>query len=100
MLKFYGGWCEKCGKAACGEDEAETQMRKFRERVDRYHSDYILKVRKKLGLSQKEAASLFGGGRNAFSRYELGKAAPPMSLIILLRLLDKHPDLLEEAKFG
>lgn len=80
--------------------DAETKIDKFRKKVDRSHSDYVLKVRKKLGLSQKEAAIIFGGGINAFSRYELGKATPPMLLIMFLMLLDRHPDMLEEAKLG
>lgn len=35
---------------------------------------------------------------NAFSRYETGKTQPPLALIKLLRLLDRHPDLLEEIR--
>ena len=34
---------------------------------------FIVKVRKKLALDQREAAEIFGGGVNAFSRYENGK---------------------------
>ena len=32
--------------------------------------DFIASVRKKLELDQREAAEIFGGGVNAFSRYE------------------------------
>ncbi|MFC5480330.1 type II toxin-antitoxin system MqsA family antitoxin [Massilia suwonensis] len=59
---------------------------------------FIRSIRKKLGIGQKEAGMIFGGGVNAFSRYENGKAEPPVSLIKLLRLLDKHPELLGEVK--
>lgn len=38
------------------------------------------------------------GGVNAFSRYENGKTNPPLALIKLLKVLDRHPDLLEEVK--
>ena len=41
---------------------------------------------------------MFGGGVNAFSRYENGKAKPPLSLVKLFRLLDRHPGLLEEIR--
>ncbi|MDL2274858.1 type II toxin-antitoxin system MqsA family antitoxin [Desulfosarcina sp. OttesenSCG-928-G10] len=58
----------------------------------------ICRIRKKLKLTQKEASHVFGGGPNAFSRYETGKALPSPSLITLLRLLDNHPDLLDEIK--
>jgi HTH-type transcriptional regulator/antitoxin MqsA len=59
---------------------------------------YIAKVRKKLALDQREAAAIFGGGVNAFSRYENGKTKPPLALVKLLKILDRHPDLLSEVK--
>ena len=49
-------------------------------------------------LDQREAAAIFGGGVNAFSRYENGKTKPPLALVKLLKVLDRHPDLLEEIK--
>ncbi|MEN9682247.1 MAG: hypothetical protein RLZZ627_2140 [Pseudomonadota bacterium] len=60
--------------------------------------DYIAKVRRKLDLDQRQAAELFGGGVNAFSRYENGKAKPPLALVKLLKVLDRHPDLLNEVR--
>jgi len=39
-----------------------------------------------------------GGGLNAFSRYETGKTKPPLALVKLLRVLDRHPELLAEVK--
>jgi HTH-type transcriptional regulator/antitoxin MqsA len=59
---------------------------------------FIVKVRKKLALDQREAAEIFGGGVNAFSRYETGKTKPPLALVKLLKVLDLHPELLEEVK--
>jgi len=59
---------------------------------------YIAKVRKKLDLDQREAADIFGGGVNAFSRYENGKTKPPLALVKLLKVLDRHPDLLKEVR--
>jgi len=44
-------------------------------------SKCIAKVRKKLDLDQREAAEIFGGGLNAFSRYEKGKTKPPLALV-------------------
>ena len=43
-------------------------------------------------------AEIFGGGVNAFSRYENGKTKPPLAVVKLLKVLDRHPDLLEEIK--
>ncbi len=59
---------------------------------------YIAQVRKKLDLDQRQAAELFGGGINAFSRYENGKTKPPLALIKLLKVLDRHPELLDEVR--
>ena len=59
--------------------------------------EFIASVRRKLDLDQREAAEIFGGGVNAFSRFETGKTKPPLSLVILLKLLDRHPDLLSEV---
>jgi HTH-type transcriptional regulator/antitoxin MqsA len=55
-------------------------------------------VRKKLALDQREAAEIFGGGINAFSRYENGKTKPPLALVKLLKVLDRHPELLAEVR--
>jgi HTH-type transcriptional regulator/antitoxin MqsA len=53
-------------------------------------------TRKKLKLTQAEAGRLFGGGASAFSEYERGKTQPHKSTVLLLRLLDRHPELLDE----
>jgi len=43
-------------------------------------------------MTQKETVALLpGGGHNAFSRYERGEIAPPKSLMVLMRLLDRDP---------
>jgi len=57
---------------------------------------FIMAVREKLDLDQKQAAEIFGGGHNAFSRYENGRTKPPLALVQLFRVLDRHPDLLAE----
>jgi HTH-type transcriptional regulator/antitoxin MqsA len=46
----------------------------------------------------RQAAEIFGGGVNAFSRYENGKTKPSLALIKLLKVLDRHPHLLNEVK--
>ncbi len=53
---------------------------------------------RKLDLDQRQAAELFGCGVNACSRYENGKTKLPLALVKLLKLLDRHPDLLNEVR--
>jgi len=73
------------------------KMQAFNRQVNAAIVDpaFIINVRKKLDLGQREAAEIFGGGINAFSRYENGKTKPPLALV---KLLDRHPDLLGEVK--
>lgn len=96
------GWrCENCGEvvfdaasakryAAAGDALVLQQRAK--------QSEEIRRIRRKLGLTQREAARLTGGGHNAFSRYERGQATPMPAVLNLFRLLDKHPDLLADLR--
>ena len=81
-------------------DAFMAQVKAFRASVnaETVAPEFIVKVRKKLSLTQKEAREIFGGGVNAFSRYEKGNAQPHPSTIKLLRVLDKHPELLNEIR--
>jgi HTH-type transcriptional regulator/antitoxin MqsA len=96
------GWhCPVC--AECEFDAGEGQrysmvVDSFAATVDTELAASMRAIRKKLGLKQAEAARLFGGGINAFSEYERGKTKPPRSTMVLLRLLDKHPELLAEIR--
>lgn len=58
---------------------------------------YIVNVRKKIDLDQRQSVEIFGGGVNAFSRYENGKIKPPLALV---KLLDRHPELLNEIRMA
>lgn len=94
-----GDYCLSCGEAilADGEwDRVDAMVRDFHRQVNKTLGEpaFIAKVRHKLQLDQRQAARLFGGGINAFSRYELGKAKPPLSLVQLFRILDCHPEML------
>ena len=60
----------------------------------------IREARKKLGLTQREAGELFGGGVSAFSEYERGKTQAHKATLLLLRLLKAHPELLNEVRMA
>jgi HTH-type transcriptional regulator/antitoxin MqsA len=100
-----GDFCAKCGEAVLEVRESarvNAAMLEFNKRVNAQHVDpvFIAGVRKKLALDQRQAADIFGGGVNAFSRYETGKTKPPIALVKLLKVLDRHPELLNEIKTG
>ncbi|WP_455278932.1 type II toxin-antitoxin system MqsA family antitoxin [Cupriavidus necator] len=98
-----GEFCPACGESVTDWEESDRVMKlmnAFNRQVNASFVDpaYIVQVRKKLELDQREAAEIFGGGVNAFSRYETGRTKPPLALVKLLKLLDRHPELLEEIR--
>jgi HTH-type transcriptional regulator / antitoxin MqsA len=97
-----GWWCSHCKEGVLETsdmDATERLLADFRASVDGYlPTTEVRRIRKKLGLTQAQAGALFGGGHNAFSRYESGAAHPPKSTDALLRLLDSHPELLAEIE--
>lgn len=98
-----GEFCPACGEVVLSRqhgDRYSDLLGQFQRKVNATYVDpeFIANVRKKLDLDQRQAAEIFGGGVNAFSRYESGKSKPSLALVKLLRVLDRHPDLLEEVK--
>ena len=98
-----GDFCPACGEVILDREHGDRYselMLQFNKQVNAAYVDpnYIVKVRRKLDLDQREAAEIFGGGVNAFSRYENGKTKPPLALVKLLKMLDRHPDLLNEVR--
>lgn len=97
-----GQFCPVCGEGvlvAAESKRVSAAMREFNKQVNASIVDpaFIARVRKKLALDQRQAAAIFGGGPNAFSRYENGKTKPPLALVKLFKLLDRHPNLLNEV---
>lgn len=97
------GWfCTACGEL---EFDSPESARSFFERVTvlqrqerTRQADELRAIRKRLKLTQRQAAELFGGGANAFSDYERGATKPARSTVMLLHLLDHHPELLQELR--
>jgi len=98
-----GDFCPACGEVVLDVAESARSsalMLEFNKQVNAAIVDpeFIARVRKRLALDQREAAEIFGGGVNAFSRYENGKTKPPLALVKLLKVLEQHPELLAEIR--
>lgn len=105
-MSHMNGW--RC--ATCGLEELDAaSMQRYapasdalvrQKRAQKLEAQQaeLRRIRKKLKLTQAEAAALTGGGHNAFSRYERGEAQPMPAVLNLFRLLDHHPDLLKELQ--
>ena len=103
LPQVTGEFCPACDESILDASESRRTMElmlAFSKQVNASFVDpaFIVTVRKKLDLDQREAGEIFGGGVNAFSRYENGKTKPPLALVKLLKVLDRHPELLGEVK--
>lgn len=84
-----------------GDDMAvsDAALRALKEEIDGIPMPAtVRKVREKLKLSQREAGGLLKVGENAFDKYERGLVEPSGPTSQLLRLLDQHPELIEEVR--
>ena len=92
-----GAFCDHCSDGFVQfEQIEEAAWIAFRDRVDATEAAELARIRKKLRLTQMQAAQIAGGGKNAFSRYERGQSRPVTAVVNLFRLLDRHPELLSE----
>ncbi|HQW57637.1 MAG TPA: type II toxin-antitoxin system MqsA family antitoxin [Gammaproteobacteria bacterium] len=97
MLEQPGLWCNQCDDGILSGQDIEVTEKSFEEfkaKVDGLLSpDDIRRIRRYiLGLTQQQAAEIFGGGKNAFSRYESGEIKPSLPLSNLLKMFERHPE--------
>ena len=96
-----GEFCTKCDEGVWHTETyrryAEAQAALLRA-VNGDLSADIRRIRQNLKLTQAELSKVFGVGKLAFSRYERGKTQPPAPLIKLLKLVERHPDLMNEIR--
>lgn len=102
IIKQPATWCASCGEGIISPEDnkaVQVEIQTQRAKIDGILSPTeIQEIRKKLKLKQKEASLLFGGGVNAFNRYESGVNPVSKPLSLLLSILKKHPDQLSEIK--
>lgn len=80
-------------------EASDAALRALKEEVEGIPSPAtIRRVRKKLKLSQREAGGILKVGESAFDKYERGLVEPSGPTSQLLRLLDRHPELIEELR--
>ena len=101
VSQVRGWYCTSCGETLFADGEGAryaADIDRFVKEFEARQTEELRRIRRKLHLSQKEAAQLFGGGINAFSEYERGTTKPAKSTLLLMKLLDKHPDLVDEVR--
>ena len=98
---MHGQFCSHCGEGIWDEESYRRYTEAQEGLVRAVKGDPgadIRRIRKKLNITQAKLALAFGVGKVAFSRYERGETRPPAPLVKLLKLIDRHPDLLDEMQ--
>lgn len=82
--------CEKCGREFVSKEQIlnnEKIIRDAKKTFDGlFTSREIAEIRCQLGLTQEQASLVFGGGRNAFSKYERGEVSQSVAMDKLIKL--------------
>lgn len=95
LLGSFYAVCDACGSEQA--DAAQTRANKrlmiaFKKRVDGLLTGAEVRaLRERLGLTQEEAAKVFGGGPVAFSKYETDDVTQSKAMDQLLRLAAELP---------
>ncbi|EML0361298.1 type II toxin-antitoxin system MqsA family antitoxin [Providencia rettgeri] len=97
--------CSECGCETASEKDMKLNtrnMNKFKKKcLGLLAGKELLSIRNELGISQKEAADVFGGGSNSFTKYEHDDVIQSVAMDRLIRTAYKHEvvflDLCEQA---
>lgn len=82
--------CDVCGAKVTTRDQRGSNLAALAGRRNHYGEyltgEEILALRKRYGITQKQASELFGRGKIAFSRYENEASYPDLTMTRLMRL--------------
>lgn len=103
-IEMTGDYCDECKEGFYNEEEQSLITNRIllakRKADNLLTPEHVRRIRKKVKLTQKEAQEIFGGGVNAFSKYERAEVTQPRATDILLRLLDNKTLSVEQIKQG
>ncbi|PHR10102.1 MAG: XRE family transcriptional regulator [Sulfitobacter sp.] len=97
-----GDYCVECGEGIISSEGLRISDKALAElkakNADVYTPDEITEIREALHLNKLEAGRILGGGVRSFQRYEEGSVTVSKPMHNLLKLVSKHPDLIEELR--
>jgi HTH-type transcriptional regulator/antitoxin MqsA len=101
-IQMPGWYCQATGESIhTGEDlkVSDAALKSLKIKAEKLLApDEIKRIRTKLGLTQREAGEVIGGGPNAFQKYESGETLVSKGMSNFLRTLDKHPEEVSALK--
>ena len=97
-----GWYCHESDESIhTGEDMkvSDAALQALKIKVENLLSpEDVRRIRVKMGLTQRQAGTLIGGGPNAFQKYEAGEVTVSKGISNFLRMLERHPEEIEELK--
>lgn len=97
-----GWYCDESGESIYTAEDikvSDTALKELRLQVENLLKPQDVKrIRTKIGLTQREAGSILGGGPNAFQKYEQDTVTVSKPMSNLLRVLERHPEEVEELR--
>ena len=101
-IDMPGWYCNESGESIhTGEDMkvSDAALTALKIKVENLLTpDEVRRIRLKMGLTQRQAGALIGGGPNAFQKYEVGDVTVSKGISNFLRVLERHPEEIEELK--
>lgn len=92
--------CNSCGREFVSKQQImanDVRVRDAKKSLDGLMTSYeVAQARRSLGLTQEQASKIFGGGKNAFSKYERGEVSQSFAMDKLIKVCLKHRGVLME----
>lgn len=97
MVPLHSSECSECGSDIVDEKQASLNKRLmtefYKEADGLLTGEEIKQIRKVLHLTQTEASKIFGGGSNAFTKYENDDVTQSVAMDKLMRLTVEMPEV-------
>jgi HTH-type transcriptional regulator / antitoxin MqsA len=101
-VEMPGWYCDDSGESIHTADDlkvSDAALKELRVEVENLLSPQEIKrIRTAIGLNQREAGAILGGGPNAFQKYEQNTVTVSKPMSNLLRVLERHPEEVEELR--
>lgn len=98
VVKLYSNVCQACGATVTTREQRARNLEALAARREAYGEwmtgEEVLALRKRYGITQTQAAEIFGKGKIAFSRYENESSYPDLTMSRVMRLAFADPKVM------
>ncbi|HEY8669742.1 MAG TPA: type II toxin-antitoxin system MqsA family antitoxin [Terriglobales bacterium] len=101
-IEMPGWYCDESSESVHTAEDLKVSdgaLKELRLEVEKLlKPQEVRRIRNKIGLTQREAGTILGGGPNAFQKYEQDTVTVSKPMSNLLRVLERHPEEVEELR--